>query len=138
MPSDIPKKCDVFNGNCVLIPHVIAQTIGNIRRDFIQGGGDRDYGLRASQKGFSSYICPGYVGGCESNVMLEAWKRDGLTLRERANIVSNPARIHRMHDWMRFTRYYCKGIWPLFWARTYLRLWFPSLWVYFKLRSSSG
>ena len=41
--------------------------------------------------------------------MREEWKREGLSLRERANMVSNPARIHRMHDWMRFTRYYCNG-----------------------------
>jgi GT2 family glycosyltransferase len=133
-PGDTPYPCDIFNGNCVLIPRSVAQSVGNIRYGFVQGGGDRDYGLRASQLGFSSWVCPGYIGICDKNTLLEGWRKEGISLKERIKIVSHPVRVHRIHDWMRFTRYHCKVIWPLFWIRAYLRLWFPALWILIRLK----
>lgn len=136
-PGKTPKPCDVFNGNCVLVPRMVAKAVGNLRTGFMQGGGDRDYGIRAAYLGYSSWICPGYIGVCRNNALLEAWKKHGLKLKERIQIVNHPARVHRIHDWMLFTRHHCKGIWPLIWLRSYLRLWFPWLWILFRLRTTS-
>lgn len=135
-PGNEPKRCDVFNGNCVLIPSEIARRVGNIREGFTQGGGDRDYGIRAAQLGISSWICPGYVGKCSYNHILEGWKKNGLTIKERVEIVSQPVRVKRIRDWMLFTRYHFKIIWPIYWVRSYIRLWLPRLWVFWRMMTA--
>ena len=127
--SSTPQTCDVFNGNCVLIPHAIARAVGTLREGFKHAAGDLDYGLRASQQGFSSWVCPQYVGICARNPLLDQHQNNAVPFRNRRQFVLDPTTRIRIQDWMTFTRYHCKLVWPIYYFRSLIRLKLPWLWV---------
>ena len=81
--SNSVKRCDLFKGNCVLIPKRIADATGNMSNSYKQGPGDIDYARRADRKGFSAWICPGYIGTCPKNEVLENGETKKLPVKER-------------------------------------------------------
>jgi GT2 family glycosyltransferase len=130
-PAGKPIPCDMINGNCVLIPQKIAEVVGNISEEFTHRLGDYDYSLRAQSNGFSSWITPGYVGTCSRNSTKGSYKDNTLSLKERVEILSKgPTAIIPPEEWMFFIRRHCKYIWPIYWARTFIRVQFPSLWIW--------
>lgn len=58
------KVCDVFNGNCVLIPREVISAIGNLSSSFRHALGDFDYALRARKHGVALLVAPGTHGQC--------------------------------------------------------------------------
>ena len=58
------QQCYSMNGNIVLIPRVIAVSVGNLSKNFTHAMGDIDYGIRAINHGFSIYVAPGILGLC--------------------------------------------------------------------------
>lgn len=124
--SDIPQKCDTFNGNVVLIPPVVADKIGNISKEFSkQHNGDIDYGLRAKYAGFDSWIAPGIIGECSSNSIEGTIFDRSLTLKERIKQMSSPKGVPPAKEWMIFTKRHGGFLWPYFWFRTVIRVIFP-------------
>jgi GT2 family glycosyltransferase len=57
-PVSLPVPAETMNGNCVFIPRTIANAVGNLDKSFSHGLGDFDYGLRASNLGFSIMVGP--------------------------------------------------------------------------------
>src|SRR2546422_4164645 len=82
-PQDQPIPCDTFNGNCVLIPRVVMESLGNLDAAFTHSMGDMDLGLRARQLGFEIWMAPGYVGTCEANSGCGLWTDKSLPIRKR-------------------------------------------------------
>jgi GT2 family glycosyltransferase len=66
-PNHYPKECDTMQGNVVLIPHSVAEKIGNIDFAFTHNFGDLDYGLRAKKAGCSIWVAPNFVATCPKN-----------------------------------------------------------------------
>jgi len=85
-----PILCDTMNGNFVLIPAQIANTIGNIDARFPHRIGDVDYGLRARDAGFEVWLAPGYAGRCPRNQRLEIWQSANHSLFERWRDLRSP------------------------------------------------
>lgn len=133
MPSDEPRPCDTINGNCVLIPRQVSCTVGILSPDFTHGAGDFDYGLRARAKGFSCWVAPGFVGTCSRNSAQGSCKDLTLSVRERLRKMTSPTGPPPMREWMVFTRRHGGVLWPIYWLRTLIRVFFPRLWL--KLRS---
>ena len=49
VPNNYFQRCDIFNGNCVLVPRFVFQKIGNLDYYFRHSYGDFEYGLRAKK-----------------------------------------------------------------------------------------
>ena len=131
-PSQVPQRCDLFNGNCVLIPRKIAMATGNMSSDYKHGSGDLDYALRAGKAGFKSWICPGYVGTCSRNSMLDRWSLKKLSMKERIDALNHPTIVARVEDWIAYVKKYHKVLWPYFYLLSYIRLRFPRLYTLLK------
>ncbi|MCP4745020.1 MAG: glycosyltransferase family 2 protein [Desulfobacteraceae bacterium] len=136
-PDRWAQKCNIFNGNCVLIPAQIAQTVGNIKAEFIHAAGDYDYGLRAQRRyGYSSWIAPGYIGTC-SRKGPEAQKINGRPFKETLQIMKSDAAMHRVRDWLMFSRQYGKFWKPVYWLSGIFRLKFPAVWFLLRYKKSN-
>jgi len=88
IPNGHLQKCQVFNGNFVLIPNAVYAKLGNLDSVFSHGLSDFDYGLRASKINISSYLMPGYVGFCEDNITNRPTKR--MRIIERFKLLYSP------------------------------------------------
>ncbi len=82
-PGEQPLPCDTMNGNCVLVPRPVVQDVGLLSAEFTHAIGDFDYGLRAGQRGHTSWIAPGYAGTCRRGSETGAWHDPRLLLRPR-------------------------------------------------------
>jgi GT2 family glycosyltransferase len=67
IPNGKIQKCDLFNGNIVLIPKAVFSSIGFNNKQFRHALGDFDYGLRSAKNGINSFICPNINGECEEH-----------------------------------------------------------------------
>lgn len=78
-----PVECHVMNGNCVLIPHAIAECVGNLDPVFEHAMGDTDYALRVRALGGRLFVAPDYFGECSKNPVENTFLDRSLSLRER-------------------------------------------------------
>jgi GT2 family glycosyltransferase len=131
-PTQKPQQCDIFHGNCVLIPKTVALVTGNLSDAYKHGAGDMDYSVRAKKRGFSSWICPGYIGTCSRNRLIEQWKNTGLSIKERIEALNHPILLIHIEDWLLYMKKYYKFFWPFFYARSLIRLRFPRLYILLK------
>lgn len=66
-PSATPESVEVFNGNLVLVPASVAETIGGIDGEYSHALADIDYGFRARSKRIGVVLAPGSLGTCARN-----------------------------------------------------------------------
>jgi len=64
-PNGEIKPTIAFNGNVVLIPRIVFQTIGLNDYYFRHAFGDSDYGLRANENGIEAFVTNVFIGTCE-------------------------------------------------------------------------
>jgi len=119
-PSDEPVECETMNGNCVLIPDEIAQSIGGMEPKFSHAMGDLDYGLRARYAGFSVWVAPGYVGTCSNNPVLGSINDRSLPVRDRFKKLIHLKGVPPT-PWLVFTRRHTGILWPLYWLYPYVK-----------------
>ena len=131
-PDNYPKECDVFNGNCVLIPDTIARTIGNLSSDFTHGIGDYEYGIRAKRNGFAAMTASGFMGTCYRNSQEKTYKDNTLNFRERVVQLSDIKTIPPADEYMKFIRINGGFFWPIYWLRTFIRKTFPLFWLFLR------
>ena len=127
------QQCDTFNGNVVLIPNKVVQNIGNMNPKYSKMQmGDLDYGLRAKYAGFESWVAPGFIGECESNILDGTLFDKTLPIKERIKIMKTPHGLPPAKEWMAFTKLHAGFLWPFYWLRTMVRVIFP--WAYLLMR----
>jgi GT2 family glycosyltransferase len=119
-PSQNLQKCDTMYGNCVLIPHSVAEKVGNIDAAFIHSLGDLDYGLRACKLGCSVWIAPGYVGTCSQNSVSGSWADKNISILERLKKVTH-VKSFPIKAWTIFTYRHSGSLWFLYWFLPYIR-----------------
>lgn len=129
-PSDRPQKCDLMNGNIVLIPGCVFNVIGNISPEFIHLGGDNDYGQRAIKAGFNLWVAPGYLGKCESHTYIP-WADPAIPLRERLRFLYSPKGQHPYEVYI-YARRHNGFFWPMDLVKLYLRVLFPGFYQRIK------
>jgi GT2 family glycosyltransferase len=119
-PSQELQECDTMHGNCVLIPHSVAEKVGNIDVAFTHQRGDIDYGLRARKLGCSIWAAPGYVGVCSKNSIRGSWADTKLSLSERFQKVVGPKGFP-FQEWTIFTKRHSGSFWFFYWLLPYVR-----------------
>ena len=92
IPPDpvIPVVCEVFNGNLVLVPKSVYETLGTMDRFYSHSFGDFDYGVRADKAGIISVVAPGILAECDRNPGLPKWRNAAYPLKERFRALSDP------------------------------------------------
>jgi GT2 family glycosyltransferase len=69
--SEILVPVDTFNGNLVLVPAKVFETLGGLDPVYTHGYGDIDLGLRAKAIGVRSYVYGSPVGFCDRGNTLD-------------------------------------------------------------------
>lgn len=82
-PNGTLQYCETFNGNMVLIPKYVFNTIGNLDWYYIHAIGDVDYGWMATRAGLKNYIAKEFLGTCETNALPPKWTRPDIAFMER-------------------------------------------------------
>jgi GT2 family glycosyltransferase len=118
--SDVPVTCDTMNGNCVLIPSIIANTLGNLDDAFVHTMGDIDYGLRACKAGFSIMVMPGFAGSCRRNSTNNTRSNARVSCFERCKNITDHKELPP-RAWYVLTRRHAGLLWPIFWVWPYLK-----------------
>jgi len=127
IPTNSVQECDLFNGNLVLIPHLVACTIGNLSKDYTHAIGDTDYGLRARKYGIPIRIAPKYLGKCRTNPR-STWTDPQTPLIKRIRHLYSPKGLPP-REWYIFTKQHFGSAWLLFLIKLHLRAIFPKLWI---------
>jgi GT2 family glycosyltransferase len=124
--SNYPQRCYTMNGNLVLIPRYIANSVGNLSSHYTHAMGDIDYGLRATEKGFLIYVAPGMLGVCEKNPG-PLWMRSDVPLLVRWKNLHSPKGLPPW-EYMLFRRRCGVRLWFLIPLKLYLQVCFPQIW----------
>ena len=119
-----PRPCDTMNGNCVLIPRIVAEKAGNLDSVFTHKMGDMDYGYRCVQAGAAICATGVYVGTCERHGELDPWRRPGPSLRARYRALAGPKGLP-LGEWKEFCRRYAGPGWILSWLAPYIKAVLP-------------
>jgi GT2 family glycosyltransferase len=137
-PEVKPIKVETMNGNCVLIPRIVAHNVGNLDPLFTHAIGDYDYGLRARKLGFLVYLAPGYYGYCQRNKLRKQWNNPSLPLKTRwNNLVSHHGLPPR--EWRIFAYRYGGPFWWLYWMSPYIKTIFSAfLKVFIRRRNNQS
>ena len=115
-PSDKLKYADTMNGNIVLIPRSVFETVGNLEKKYCHSMGDLDYGFRAKNAGCNLVVCPGYQGICNENNYENSWLNQSLPVLLRLKKVSSKTGLP-FYDWLLFN-YRHSGLFFPFWTLT--------------------
>ena len=89
-PNGKLQECDTMNGNFVLIPKIVFQSIGNLDWSFRHAIGDLDYGYRARKAGFKIFVSKSFLATCELNPQLPKWARKDIPFKERIKNLYSP------------------------------------------------
>jgi GT2 family glycosyltransferase len=119
-PGEQPITCDTMNGNCVLIPHAVAERVGNLDEAFVHSMGDTDYGLRARAAGCGVWVMPGFAGTCARNSLTGSFVDAGLPLKERVRKILGPKGMPPK-AWWTYTRRHGGLLAPLLWMWPYAK-----------------
>jgi len=128
-PNHELQECTYFQGNCVLIPKIIFQYVGNLDKVFHHAIGDFDYGLRAQKAGYKNYVVGEYIGFCEDHDELPMWCLKNTPLFQRIKSLYSPLGNSHPCYFFRFEfRHFGIYIALKHFFSLHVRVLFPQLW----------
>jgi GT2 family glycosyltransferase len=128
-PTEQLEAIDTFNGNYVVVPRAVTDSIGLNDPAFFHNMGDIDYGLRASRAGMAVWLMPAAIGICpfNSDKANSGFGNRNLSLFQQWRKVNTPHGA-AFRSWARLT-FRHSGVWfPLHFLLAYRRLVIPR-WV---------
>ncbi len=117
---DAAKRCDIFNGNCVLVTRGAYRILG-IMRPFMHYSGDTDYGLRARSRGIPVVVAPGFAAECQRNAVDGTWEDQNLSRLERFRLFVGRKGLPPS-DWWRLLWTHAGVRALLYWPVPYVRV----------------
>lgn len=109
-----------MNGNLVLLPAKVRDDLGLLSEHYRHTFGDIDYGLRATEAGYTIVQMPNPVGFQEYNEA-QKQKLSKLTLANWRFILLHPKGVP-WREWLYFCRRHGGPVWPLNFAVRYAKL----------------
>ncbi len=116
-----PVRCDVMEGNCVLLPREVAMRMGNLDPAFEHAMGDTDYGLRARAAGHGLFVAAGVAGHCSRNPLAGTYSDTSLSLAKRWKLIRSRKGLP-VRSWLHFCRRHGGPLWPVHFAWPYTKL----------------
>lgn len=130
VPNGKLTRCEIVNGNCLLVPRSVYELLGPIDHCFIHAIGDWDYGLRAAASGIQCFVTAEAHGTCEANPHLPNWCRKEIPLQQRLISLYSPLASAQPKPYFIFVkRHYglMSAIRQL--ITMHVRVLFPGLWI---------
>lgn len=129
IPNGSYQEVFSINGNCVLVPSKVYKEVGNLDLLFHHGLGDHDYGYRALNRNFKSFLSADYLAYCEKNDTLPKWCLKSVKISERIKNLYSPLASSQPYPYFRYKLRHFGLIVALKHMLTiHLRLIFPGLW----------
>lgn len=132
IPQGMRVLCNYFNGNCVLIPESVFNSIGYLDRRFRHALGDFDYGLRAGKAGVKSVVASQIVGICEEHNDLPGWCNRKTPLKKRLKLLYSPLGNHPFEAFVYEKRHHGILIAVFHLLTNHMRAFFPNIWSKYK------
>ena len=122
-------KCEIINGNLVLVPRFVYERVGILDRQFHHSIGDFDYSLRAAKRGIDSYVTEYPQAYCETNPRPWLWCRKDVPLVKRLKYLyssagGNPPHVHFQYE----KRHFGLITASFHYFTIHIRVIFPKLW----------
>ena len=130
IPNGQLQVCEIINGNAVLIPKAIYNTIGNLSPDYTHAIGDNDYGLSATKAGYKCYTSKTYIATCSPNKQIPGWCNPEESLSKRLRLLHSTKGLN-IKEYNAFCRKFWGWKWIYFSFKVYIKAIFPS--TYSKL-----
>jgi GT2 family glycosyltransferase len=124
------KRCVTFNGNIVLIPKYVYDSIGNLDPYYSHSGGDTDYGFTATKRGIEIYQIGEHLGACDEHPTLSNWCNPEISLRKRWIALHRPNGQPPKEIFHLESKFYGIGKATFHYFTTYLHCIFPQLWEF--------
>ena len=121
IPNGQAQALDVFNGNVVLIPDVVARKVGNLDPVFQHAMGDTDYSMRARKLGVSLLITGDYVGSCSINNTTNTHLDWSLPFYLRLKLLFSRKGLP-IRSWFVMCRRHGGWLWPIHFAWGYVKI----------------
>lgn len=129
IPNNNLQKCEIINGNVVLVSRYIFNKIGILDPIFPHAIGDHEYGLRAIKSGLKIYTTRKYIGICEQNNSLPQWCYSNVSLKLRFKSLYSPlGNSHPYYFFIYEYRYFGLITALKHYFSIHLRALIPSLW----------
>lgn len=135
IPNGSIQKCNYINGNLVLVPKAIFETIGNLSPHFTHAMGDNDYGLRAINAGFFCCITRKYIATCKTNG-LAAWCNPDVPIIKRIKNLYSPKGLN-IKEYITFLKVHKKNKWLISTMKVYMKALFPGVYNYASKKLNS-
>lgn len=127
-PSGVPQHCDIVNGNILMVPNTVVETIGIFPECYIHGAADNDYGMRANKHKLPVLITGGFCGSCDADnydYLAEMQKLSAMSLKERISYLRFPVRS--VHDSLAYSLRWRKLFVPIIAIMRVIQIFSPSL-----------
>jgi len=119
------QKTVAMNGNVVLIPNCVVDSIGIIDPYFKHSAGDNEYSFRAKKWGIPTYITSAFVATCDRHDGVCKSSDSHYTLKERWHYLNTPWGARPKEKFYLYSKYKTLGYALKETARAYLRCLFP-------------
>ena len=123
-----PLDCVYMNGNIVLIPRAVFETVGFNDAHYVHSLGDFDYGLTAREKGIKVVAAPGVCGICEAHGSLPAWSDPARTLSARLGAFFSPTGANPFEFFYYRRKHFGLAAACLTFVSNFIHVLFPRLW----------
>lgn len=125
IPNGSIQNCNYINGNLVLVPKIIYDTIGNLSHLYTHAIGDNDYGLRALNAGFGCFISRKYIATCPTNKMAD-WCNPKIHIKKRFLNLYSPKGLN-INEYIIFLKKHHKRKWIISVVKVYLNTLLPRI-----------
>ena len=119
--NGIPKPCDTFNANCVLVTRAVYREMGMFHSAYTHAMGDTDYGLQAGKREIEILQSGEFLGECPRNPPGGGWRDRSLPRLKRLKILQSPKGLP-FREWMEFNRRNSGWKWPYYTISPILRI----------------
>jgi len=128
-PNGDLQNVSLINGNVVLIPVIIFNSVGLIDRIFPHAIGDYDYGQKVIKNRFEVKTTTAFVGTCEKNEKLPLWCYRSTPLLKRIKYLYSPlGSAHPYYFFIYEKRHFGLLVAIKHFISIHLRVLFPDLW----------
>jgi len=96
----IPVACSIMDGNMVLIPKSVFETLGYMDERYRQYLWDFDYGARAVKADITRVIAPGVLATCRRHKEIPIWRNPKYSLAQRYAAILRPKGMPLKQDFL--------------------------------------
>ena len=131
IPNHTIQKCELINGNFVLISSEIFSNLGYLSSDYTHAMGDIDYGLRALKQNYSIVTTKKYIAFCSNH------KNKPLLCDPKKNIIDRWKNLHspkglNLNEYKIFRMKFYPQDKFNFLIKVYLKFLFPNFYQFIK------